>query len=642
MGANSLIIRKLMRLPSNVDEDELLLLPGVNVLVGEKDTGKTIWLKMLDYLLGSDKAATTAFDSKLFEKYDSISALVNICDKDILIERRWKERGFAKKIIIDGTPILQEEFSEEILKKLNIPILHFPKGNPFTEKSWPQLSFRTLLRHIYRREDLWYDFAAKQFDSEQHASLSLFLGFADKLFPDEYGDLVSKQKRVATLQEMKDQFVDMLQEVSRELIVSRDLSVAPTSESIHAAKARLRSQIDELNKKRNNILKDLKQKAIDNNILAEHEIKPDQVDSISEKIVTYRAHAENLNASLSQARKRLAELRDYYETVRNEEAKLKRVQSAGNILGQLKANYCPVCDHAVKQEHSNNEFCYLCKRPHQQNESAIEAGKARIDFDMRQLRAERQELDQLIHELEIEEREEVAEIRNIETEIQRLKSRLKPLSVAVATILPADIGLIDQEVGGLGEQILQLERVVGTLARRSDLSAQISGIENEVASLKAELEKLRGEVDFQSTSDILSDGMNTYLNALNVEDHSRWEKGRVSFKIKERGFEAFVSGDVWSAALGATSKVLFLLSYHYSLLSLSGKERFFYPGLVILDFPVQLADGSSIADKENYLIEPFIHLLKKPEYKETQVIAAGRAFKGLENINRIELNHVWR
>jgi rubrerythrin len=625
-----------------VDEDDVSLLPGVNVLVGEKDTGKSVWLKMLDYMLGSDKSAAKAFDSTLSEKYDSISAIVNINEKDILLERKWKEKGLSNKILIDGIPIPYGEFSEEILNKLNIPILHFPKGNPYAERKWPQLSFRTLLRHIYRREDLWFDFADKQFDSEQHAALSLFFGFAEKLFPNEYGDLVSKQKKVTTLQEMKDQFVDMLQEVSKELVVSRDLSVAFTPESIQAAKERLRSQIEELYRKRNTILEGLKKSATDKSIATENEIDFDQVTSISDQIVKYRAYADNLSERLSHARKRLNELRDYLEVVKNEEAKLIRVQIGGTIIGQLKAKHCPVCDSSVEHEDSDIEICYLCKKPQQQNINAIEAGKARIDFDLRQLQAERLELNQLIIELEKEEKGSVAEIRNIETEIHRLKSRLKPINTAVAIILPPDIGLVDQEIGGLEEQILQLDRIAGTLEKRSDLSSQIRDIEKEIASLKSELEALRGEVDFQSASDTISDSMNSYLNALNTDDQERWTKGKVSFKINERSFDAFVSGDSWSTPLGATSKVLFLLSYHYGLLSLSGKVNFHYPGLVILDFPVQLADGTSIADKENYLIEPFVNLLKKQNYKNTQFIAAGRSFEGLEDINRVELKHVWK
>ena len=96
------------------------------------------------------------------------------------------------------------------------------------------------------------------------------------------------------------------------------------------------------------------------------------------------------------------ELREYFEVVQNEERKLKRVQSVGSIMGQLKAKHCPVCDAAVEHEQTNVEFCYLCKKPQKLNDQAIEAGKARIDFDLRQLQAERLEMNQLIFELEKE------------------------------------------------------------------------------------------------------------------------------------------------------------------------------------------------------------------------------------------------
>ena len=639
MGANSLVIKKMMRFPKAVDEDEISLIPGVNVLVGEKDTGKTMWLKMLDFVLGKNKVAEESFGSKLANKYDSAGVLVDIDQKEILIERKWSERGLATKVIVDGVPMQYDEFSREILEKLNLPILNFPKGNPFTEKKWPPLSFRTLLRHIYRREDSWADFAVKQYDSEQHAALSLFAGFADKLFPDEYGDLVSKQKKVSAMETMKDQFVDMLQEVSKELIVSKDLTVAFTAESIQTAKGSLRKQIDDLHLKREKILEDLQQKAITEE--TDKEFTPDKINIISEQLVNYRARVEDLSTKLSQVRKRLNELREYFGVVSNEEEKLKRVQSAGSSMGQLKAKHCPVCDSVVEHGHTSDGICYLCKKPQQPNDKAVEAGVARIEFDLRQLKAERLELAELIFELEKEEKDKVAEIRNIETEIQRLKSRLRPINIAVAAILPPDIGLIEQEIGGLEEQILQLDRINETLKKRSDLSGQIQSIETEISTLQADLKKLRSGIDYQSAGDTITDSMNSYLNALNSDDPTRWKKGKVTLKIKERSFDAFVAGNQWSSELGATSKVLFLLSYHYGLLSLFSKDNFLYPGLVILDFPPQLADGTSIADKENYLIEPFINLLAKPEYSNTQFIAAGRSFQGLDNINRIKLNHVW-
>jgi predicted nucleic acid-binding Zn-ribbon protein len=642
MGVKTLIIKKLWRLPSSVSEDEIIFDRGVNVLVGEKDTGKTVWLRMLDFLLGSDKKAKDALDSKIEDKYDSISALIEIGDEEVSIERRWKEKGSARKIFVNDEPIPHEEFSENFLKRLNIPILHFPKGDPFSEKTWPQLSFRTLLRHIYRREEFWHEFADKQYESEQHASLSLFLGIADKLFPPEYEDLIRKQKRVAVLQEMKDQFINMLQEVSKELVVSKDLSVGFTGESIDSAKKRLNKQIEELYGKREDVLEELKKETLKEYVEHPSGLRKDEVDKIGERIVQLRQQKEQLKLNLAELEKRLAELRGYYQIVENEEARMKRAQRAGDILGQLKTTCCPVCDQNVDDIIADAEVCYLCSRPYIQNEEAIVGGKARVEFDLRQLGAERRELKQLIEKLHTEEKRSIDTIRDIETEVQRLRRRLRPISIAIAAIIPEEFGLIDQEIGGLQEQILQLERIKGALKRRTDLSAQITEIEKETSIIQAELKKLRGEIDFETAGDILSDGMNSYLNALNVEDPNRWKKGPVSFRIKSRDFNAFVSGSLWSAELGATSKVLFLLSYHYSLLGLPGLGPFFYPGLLILDFPVQLADGSSIADKENYLIEPFVQLLNRPEMEKTQLIAAGRAFAGLKGVNRIELRHVWK
>ena len=52
--AKTLIIRELSRCPEHGSEDRLHLVPGVNLIVGAPNTGKTQWMKMLDFLLGDD------------------------------------------------------------------------------------------------------------------------------------------------------------------------------------------------------------------------------------------------------------------------------------------------------------------------------------------------------------------------------------------------------------------------------------------------------------------------------------------------------------------------------------------------------------------------------------------------------------
>jgi hypothetical protein len=73
---------------------------------------------------------------------------------------------------------------------------------------------------------------------------------------------------------------------------------------------------------------------------------------------------------------------------------------------------------------------------------------------------------------------------------------------------------------------------------------------------------------------------------------------------------------------------------------LSDKEGFHYPGLSIIDVPGEFS-GEAIEDKENFIVQPFIDLVKREEYKGAQVIITGASFTGLQGAHRLELRHVY-
>lgn len=52
-------------------------------------------------------------------------------------------------------------------------------------------------------------------------------------------------------------------------------------------------------------------------------------------------------------------------------------------------------------------------------------------------------------------------------------------------------------------------------------------------------------------------------------------------------------------------------------------------------------EGKKVADKENFVIEPFIELCSREGFEDLQVIATGSAFEGLEGVHRIDLSEVW-
>ena len=193
MNRPHLSIGPLKRRLSTGQTEVISFKPGVNLLVGRPNTGKTKWLQTLDFLLGDPgkNPFEGAEEEGLAEKYDVAGAELNIGEERISIERRWREPGAKTKVFVDDEEKTAKEFQQLLMQKLNIPLLKFPKGNPMSGQTWYELSFRMLLRHIYRQQRFWSGIADQQPEGEQHACLLQFLGIAERLFTDEYGKLVS-------------------------------------------------------------------------------------------------------------------------------------------------------------------------------------------------------------------------------------------------------------------------------------------------------------------------------------------------------------------------------------------------------------------------------------------------------------------
>src|SRR5207253_9990750 len=64
---------------------------GVNAIVGEQNTGKSTWLRMLDFLMGENESAKENFDEVIIQKYRAISSLLRFGTETVEIERRSEE-----------------------------------------------------------------------------------------------------------------------------------------------------------------------------------------------------------------------------------------------------------------------------------------------------------------------------------------------------------------------------------------------------------------------------------------------------------------------------------------------------------------------------------------------------------------------
>ena len=252
------------------------------------------------------------------------------------------------------------------------------------------------------------------------------------------------------------------------------------------------------------------------------------------------------------------------------------------------------------------------------------------------------ETDELISVLTKDVDELRADQAKIDERITRVTVSLQPIRSAAAAIISPDLTIYDMQTGRLQERLQQLVRIRTSLGQRDQISLKINEIQKEVTRLQAEVAEQNGELDFEHASQLLADGMNTYLNEIKRLDPKSWTQDPVSVRFRERGFKILVGKNDFKAKLGYTLRLYFLIAYHYALLGLLKDPECNFPGLVILDFPGTLEDGSSVADKENFVVEPFIRLTAEVGMEKTQFIAAGSSFENLEGANRIKLTRIWK
>jgi len=607
---------------------------GMNVLVGLPNTGKTKWMETIDFLLGDDPSPEHRETDDIFLKFDVARMRAVIAGEEFGIERRWKEKGAVTKVFLGNRPLSLDDYRSFLLERLEIRPFHYPQGSLYGDRAWPQLGWRSLVRHVYRRQNMWSDLADKQPASEQHASLLQFLGVGDRVFSTDFESLIAKQNQLATLRAQRDNFISTLQEISRELMQADELSVALTPQSIADADRRFLAEEQKLAGERDALL---------SNLMAAASTKsaplPDAVEGLTQTLVKLQSEMEDNANTLKRARNRQAHLREYREILGHEVERLERSISAGNVFADLKVTHCPACDQEVSAADEELGRCYVCKQP--LDARATASGVNRIEFELEQIRSEIAELNELLNRLEAETTGLQEHQTLLREKINGTQELLRPVRTAAAAILPPELAITNMSIGRLQEKRRQLQRVKAALDRREILARTIQDIQAEIDKLSGSVTEIASTIDYATLGDRLADGMNTYLNKLNEANKDAWLVGDVSVQLQEKTLRIRVGKSDWQNKLGGTLTLYFLLAYHYALLALMRFPESHFPGLLLIDFPAEV-EGASVADKENFVVEPFIDLLSQEGMENCQMVAAASGFFGLEGAHRVELSKVWK
>lgn len=628
-------VGRLQRRLSSGNVEEIKFDLGVNILVGPPNTGKTKWLQTLDFLLGDagDNPFEGSEETGLAEKYEAASVDLRLGEESFWIERRWREAGAKTKVFVDDESMSAREFQQWLMEKLSIPLLHFPKGNPMSGQTWPELSFRMLLRHMYRQQRFWGDLADKQPEGELHACLMQFLGLAERIFTSEYGELVSLKLHAERLKASHEHYGTALEALADGILSEPGVSVGVSTSTVRAAEGRLAEEINSLRKQRTELIASARDKAI----------APDgrgRVAELGQTRTSYMGEIQELKLKLGDVTKRLGELVRYRAELSMEFERLDRAEDAGRILADLKITHCPACDQTIRQYTGQDNECFLCHQPVPDEPIVDELGAVRIKFERDRLSGELAEADALIATLRSELKRFQSESALLEEKLRLVENELAPSRDAVSALVQDDVSALDVALGEASERQRQLGRLSAAVAAGAEIMERVREAEKKIGPLQARVDEAARSTDFESAAAKLEAGMNEYLVAINTLKPGAWRHNPARIDISRSGFSIKVGTRRWSAVLGGTDTLYFLMAYHYGLLTLSGKNDCHYPGLSIIDVPGEFS-GESIEDKENFIVQPFIDLLSKEEYQTCQLIITGASFVGLEDVTRSELRHVY-
>lgn len=629
--SNSFLIHKVERRTEHGEVETLEFTDGVNTIVGPKDAGKTVWLRMLDFVLGDPDPPENAF-GKLADKYNSISVEASINGELQRLERRWKERNAKGKIFIDDEACTPKEFSEYVLTKLAIPILHFPQGNPFAERAWRELSWRMLFRHIYRQEAYWTDIADRQPLSEQFAVLMQFLGIAKNLFPPELGEVVTRRKQLLMLDAKQEQFQGMIDEIASKMATNGRPVQFVTSDVLNDRISELESKVKESLGQRQELIR----AALESESEKTGSSPAEDVE-LSEQRNRLAFELTQLNEEAAELNKRRDNLARLLGSITEELEKLRRAKIAGALLHDLKVTHCPACDQIVGPRRADEDKCFLCLQTIPPSD-----GSDRLEFEIEQLTSEKNELSEIVSKLDTDAEGTASRQSEILQHLTLIDRRLEPIRTTLGALVDPRLSLIDAERGRVEEQIENLRRLLSLLDYTNELSEEIDKLNNEIAQIDTALDSHAANLDMEEARNDLQNGIMRYLDEINRGNSNRWTKGSVHLHLTERNFSFKIHGNEWKGEVGATTGCYFLLAYQYSLLRLTAKARYNYPGISIIDFPPSLPDGALISTMENFLVEPFVGLCQAIRNNTAQVIVAGRAFENLEGANRIELQSSWQ
>ncbi|OEE91447.1 MULTISPECIES: AAA family ATPase [Vibrio] len=605
-GSKGLLLKKLV-LVGHRKNYRVPFYPGVNIIYGDADTGKSSILRIIYYMLGGKQVK---LDEEICSsvKYAVLDLEINNSPYCIIrdlynaskevevygcnyesINEHYPDKYFSS--VNQGTEE-KKSLSSFIIDELNFPNVNIKQSPSKDISATARLSILDLFKYMYLNQDdvgstHMLNIGNFVLETKNKEVLKYIFNILDSNISDLESEISEKSRAKS----------ELIQQIK---IVSNFLSSVKFEESVDID--------DELTR-----LDDLKAtlslelKSIDNKTTSNSEL----YSALKEALQTIILKIKELEFNKIGVERNIERFTRLHNDYKNDAEKIKSATSAKEIIGRdaKKSTCCPICENVILTNELSKHFEV--------------SDDIKLNHELNSITRRCRELVELIHENRVELEKNSKILEELYKEKKHAQEYIdEELSNSISPYL-AERDFLVKEIAKIEEQRDNLLESLKIRNKQNHIIDKISKIEGNIIDLKLRLEEMKEKAP--STLDMLgtlSNHFDSFLSDVKINNQS-------GVKIDERTFLPVVRNTEYRNINSGGMRTIASIGYLYAILKARLSFDTNLPNLMMIDtvgkflgktpenltsqtdIEADLAEGVSDPDKYKNIYKALIELAKE-------------------------------
>lgn len=533
--------------------------PGLNIIYGDSDTGKSSILNLVNYCLGANKldlyseieiaGSFALLEVELRGKVYTIKRDIFNTKEEIEVFRSAYE-DIEEVFPQYYSPNYSKEgydgyFSEFLLKNMNIPITKVKQAPSKEDSKMITLSFRDIFKYLY-------------LDQDQVGT--------KKIFGDNYARLVKLKETFKLMHNVLDSNITELQQAISEKTSTRkefnkkNLSISSflretkigTLKELDEKKRLIQESIEDHNK----IIKD-----IDEKISADSKNFNFFRQNISKIERAIKSNSREKNRLEFELKNNVLLQGEYTNDLKKMTASIEAIKRLPEL--KKKNTSCPVCDQQMPLEDLSKKF--------------FNNDKEVIKSEIRALNRRKKDLVQIGEKLRFQIQFLLETIEKDKKEVDELRFEFDKQTEKIVTPYIGQRDQISSKIGSLNSDIKNLQHFYKVRKQQESIELEIMTLDEDILTLEENLKNLKENApSLDKTFNTLKNNLASFLSYVGMKNVKNVKISDSTFLpiIRNKSYENLNSGGVRNLAS---------VGYFLSLMEYAITNPVNYPSFFMVD-----------------------------------------------------------